>query len=114
VTQLITLQKLPRSNSGLLRRARREWAKQDSDRKAHLKHAYGLTLDQYDELFKAQQGACAICHQITKRLLFVDHDHKTGKARGLLCVNCNNGLGLLGDHVETVQRAANYLKQHGR
>ncbi len=78
---------------------------------------YGITLEQFDELFQAQDGVCAICGkpewvvQSGKlRELSVDHDHRTGKIRGLLCCNCNRALGLLNDDVDLFKRAINYLQ----
>ena len=57
---------------------------------------YGITIAEYDEMFKAQGGVCAICGKPEKsRRISVDHDHATGRARGLLCTNCNVTLGKL-------------------
>ena len=66
-------------------------------RNSRLKCEYGITLEDYNKLFDEQNGCCAICgkHQSEfKRPLSVDHDHNTGKVRGLLCTPCNNGLGV--------------------
>lgn len=66
-------------------------------RKYNLMHFFGLTLEQYDEMYKAQNGCCAICgrHQsIISRTLCVDHDHNTDKVRKLLCFKCNTDLGI--------------------
>ena len=72
----------------------------------------GLSLKQYEDLLKEQEGKCAICRRHpTRTRLAVDHCHKTGRVRGLLCNNCNTGLGLLGDQEESVERALSYLKQ---
>ncbi len=54
---------------------------------------YGITIDRYNEVFDKQNGVCAICKKPTKKKLFVDHDHQTGKVRGLLCSGCNMGIG---------------------
>lgn len=81
----------------------------------------GLTLQQYDELFDAQEGRCAICRRpedITGKSLSIDHDHSCcpgtkacGRCvRGLLCTNCNTGIGMLGDSTDTLLSAFNYLK----
>ena len=78
---------------------------------------YKITLDRYNEIFEEQKGCCAICkkHQIEfKRRLFVDHNHDTGKVRGLLCNKCNGGIGLLGDSINTVENALTYLKIHNK
>lgn len=63
--------------------------------KSALKCRYNITLDQYDEIFEQQNGVCAICGEPEiKKRLSVDHDHKTGKIRGLLCQRCNFNLGI--------------------
>ncbi len=62
----------------------------------------------WDRLFEVQHGKCAICNK-TKKLLHVDHCHETGKVRGLLCYNCNNGLGRFKDNIEFLKTAINYL-----
>lgn len=58
---------------------------------------YGLTIDEYDALFEAQGGLCAICGEpdVTGRRVAVDHDHVTGRVRGLLCGRCNMFVGLI-------------------
>ena len=62
---------------------------------------YNLTNEQYEEMFRAQNGLCAICGRAwEKRRLAVDHNHKTGKVRGLLCGSCNIRLG----YIEMVKR----------
>ncbi len=67
------------------------------NRMAHLRHCFGLTLEDYDKMSEEQNGVCAICDGINLdgRRLYVDHDHETGKVRGLLCLKCNNRLGVL-------------------
>ena len=96
----------------------REWRKQrtDSSRKYMLKAHYGLTPEQYDELYNAQAGKCKLCNKPPKggpnsQYLVVDHDHTTDKVRGLLCQSCNMAIGLLGDTYEDVQQALDYLKE---
>lgn len=84
-------------------------------RKHSLKTIYGITLEDYDNLYNNQEGKCAICsrHQTElKRPLSVDHCHKSGIIRGLLCDNCNMSLGLLKDNIETLQQAIKYLKEN--
>lgn len=83
-----------------------------------LKRTYGITLDQYDKMFKEQDGCCAICgnpetsvFKGTVRALGVDHNHKTGKVRGLLCTGCNIKLGILEDE-DFVNPAMDYLKEY--
>ena len=79
---------------------------------------YGITLEEYESLLDAQGGKCAICQSPhpggngrTNYSWPVDHDHATGKVRGLLCRNCNVGLGLLGDSETRVAAALTYLRQ---
>lgn len=75
-----------------------------------LKRVYGITEDDHDEMFIAQQGCCAICSARPDKLV-VDHCHKTGKVRGLLCKKCNMAIGKLGDTYESIMKVAKYLKQ---
>lgn len=70
---------------------------------------YGITLEQYTEIYNRQGGACAICRR-TGRLV-VDHDHKTKEVRGLLCHRCNVSIGSLGDTVAGLMRAVEYLEK---
>ena len=72
---------------------------------------YGITIEQYDEMLAAQEGACAICRGTESGAprWQVDHDHQTGTVRGLLCNSCNLALGLLKDSPEIVGAALNYL-----
>jgi hypothetical protein len=79
----------------------------------YLKRTYDISLKEYEQLFIKQHGVCAICHQPPteeKPFLVVDHDHKTEKVRGLLCNNCNVGIGNLRDSLIIVSAAARYLK----
>lgn len=74
---------------------------------------YGLTIEQYSVLLQKQNGVCAICGQTestkTKANLAVDHEHGTGKVRGLLCMMCNTGIGKFSTR-EILQRAISYLE----
>lgn len=84
-------------------------------RNRQLKVSYGITQDDYEKILKKQRGKCAICRltgsgQAGKNYLCVDHDHKTGKIRGLLCHKCNRGIGLLGDSIKNAVAALSYLK----
>ena len=84
-----------------------------------LRAAYGLTLEQVEAMIAAQNSACPIClEKITaqgkgKNCCAVDHDHDTGKVRGILCQSCNAALGSLGDDMATLKRAFDYLKNTG-
>ncbi len=72
-----------------------------------------MTFEEYKELKKRHGGKCGICRKPNKsnRELCIDHDHATGKVRGLLCSRCNLGIGLLGDTLQSVKDAAAYLKR---
>jgi hypothetical protein len=78
-----------------------------------LKWRYNLTPEQLIELHKQQNNLCKICGNPPKigRNLDVDHDHTTGKIRGLLCNNCNRGLGHLQDNITILQNAIEYLEK---
>ena len=81
-------------------------------RNSQLKRTFGITLDDYNKMFMDQNGCCKGCdrHQSEfKRALCVDHCHKTGKIRGLLCDDCNVGLGRLRDNPQTLINLAEYL-----
>ncbi len=78
---------------------------------AHLLRTYGLERQDYDAMLAAQANLCAICRTGSCKLV-VDHDHATGKVRGLLCGRCNAALGFFRDDSESCQRAAGYLIAH--
>lgn len=94
----------------------------ESHRKATHKHGlkkYGLTPETFAELWDSQYGLCKICGiPITKhgedaprnKLAMVDHCHTTGKVRGLLCLECNTGLGKFKDDIELMRTAIEYLE----
>ena len=70
---------------------------------------YGITLDEYETLLQSTNGECQVCNQI--RPLVLDHDHETGKVRGILCAKCNSALGLFGDSVANLKQAIAYLEE---
>ena len=80
-------------------------------RRRILKSRYGITPEGFDELFKKQNGRCAICKQQYHSTLHIDHDHKTKEIRGLLCNNCNRGLGHFKDSKENLEAAVTYLER---
>ena len=74
----------------------------------HLRRNYGITEADRDELIASQKGVCCIC--LAAPAVQVDHCHKTGRVRGVMCFNCNSGLGLLRDDPDAMYRAADYLE----
>lgn len=82
-------------------------------RSEHLKKKYKITKEEYNYLLTTQQEKCAICGKGINnsiRRLAVDHDHKSGAIRGLLCASCNIGLGCFKDKIKNLQEAIKYLK----
>jgi len=77
--------------------------------KDNLKRRYGMTVEEYIEVNNEQMSACKICRKNFPRL-HVDHDHETGKVRGLLCQNCNTALGKFKDDPQLLLNAINYLE----
>ncbi|MGI5256869.1 endonuclease VII domain-containing protein [Streptomyces angustmyceticus] len=77
-------------------------------RAGHLKRHYGLTVAERDAMIKEQSGVCPICLEPGPK--HVDHDHGTGKVRGVLCFNCNSALGKLRDDPDAMRRAIAYLE----
>lgn len=83
----------------------------------------GLTLDRYHSMAERQDFLCDMCHEeprprkSSKRVFFdnfvIDHNHSTGKVRGLICVDCNAALGMLRDSSLIAMKAADYLRKHG-
>jgi hypothetical protein len=92
---------------------RRREADPTYDVNVSLRRHYGITLADYDRMFAAQQGKCAICGTTKpggRGVRFsVDHDHDTGVVRGLLCNGCNVGIGALGEDIDRLMSAAAYL-----
>lgn len=85
-----------------------------------LKRIYGISLDDYEAMSNAQDGKCALCGHEARggrgivRRLYVDHCHTTGIVRGLLCINCNTGLGSFGESTLRLSQAIDYLKKHSQ
>lgn len=77
--------------------------------KNRLNWKYGITTNIYFNKLQIQNNKCAICLNEDIRRLSVDHDHKSGKIRGLLCIKCNSGLGLFKDDRRLISRALRYL-----
>lgn len=86
------------------------------NRRSRLKRFFGITLEQYDGMLAAQGRCCAACGSSDSGdrrfdTFAVDHDHDTGKVRGLLCANCNRALGLVKDDPDTLVALAAYVLQ---
>lgn len=88
----------------------RSEVQKEQSRKAGLKFRFGLTDEQYQARVLAQGGLCAICSRPPgKKNLSVDHNHTTGGLRGLLCSNCNTGIGMFHESPDALHRALTYL-----
>lgn len=81
-----------------------------AERERHLVRKYGITQADYEQMFKAQGGRCAVCRKPQSRSFDVDHDHTTGAVRGLLCTSCNRMIGHAGDSPAKLEAAAIYLR----
>jgi hypothetical protein len=91
----------------------------DAERARHLMREYGITLEQYEQRHRKQNGLCAICLQPetkerngVKYRLAVDHCHKTGKVRGLLCFKCNAAMGSFEKRNIDLYNVQSYLRGH--
>ena len=95
-------------------RSRARRAKETKPTEYYLKKNYGLTLSQYREMRDAQDGLCAICGKAdtSGKNLAVDHCHKTGRVRKLLCWVCNTTIGRYEDDPAILDKAAKYLRDH--
>ena len=78
----------------------------------HIKTKFGININQYQLMLQEQNNVCYICNTKDKSsLLAVDHCHTTNKVRGLLCRNCNAGLGRFLDRVDLLEKAIEYLRR---
>ena len=86
--------------------------KNKKDRKLH--YTYGIRIEEYNEMLSKQNGVCALCgnENSVNKEMNVDHNHTTGKIRGLLCHNCNIGLGAFGDNIDKLFLAIKYLREY--
>lgn len=98
------------------KKAARDWAIKNPDAilSTSFKHRYGITLPEYKALLASQDSACAICGSLQRGRyrLSVDHNHVTGKIRGLLCNPCNQAIGLFKEEKDTLESAIKYLEAH--
>lgn len=92
------------------KKAKRRRATAENTRKWHLSTIYGITVEQYTEMYENQAQECKICHA-WQPLLRIDHNHKTGKIRGLLCNECNIGLGVFEEDIDILKSAIKYLEE---
>lgn len=100
-------------------RGNRREAHRLAARKSHIKKTYGITYDEYLEMFAKQGGKCAICDsevlqhgEDRYKTGCIDHCHSTGKVRGILCWDCNVGLGKFKDSIESLRKAITYLEDN--
>ena len=105
-------------NREILNRKAKAWRDRNKEKiyKSYdIKKRYSLTSTEYDAIYKSQNGCCAICGCIAStyiRGLCVDHNHKTGKVRGLLCAPCKAGLGMIKENIATAIAMVEYIKKH--
>lgn len=108
-----------RGVQGICKKCKAEWMRidrikrPDAYKEADIRKSYGIDLDTYNKLAKFQGHVCAICGQkerMRNRNLHVDHNHRTGIVRGLLCGNCNVGIGNLREDVNLLKSAIKYLE----
>jgi hypothetical protein len=90
----------------------------ERQRATRLKAKYSMTIDEYDQMLESQNGRCAICRTTepggSGSRFAVDHNHQTGYVRGLLCSNCNRGIGFLKDSPIILSSALSYLLENDR
>ena len=103
----------PRSNTQYAKDRRK--IDVDYYRKSNLKRTYGITIDYFNHILRIQNGVCKICYgpPMGKGAYHVDHCHKTGKIRGLLCHKCNVALGMVGDNMDILRKLINYISTNG-
>jgi len=91
------------------------------NRTAQWKYRYGISLDEVQTKFESQGGRCACCEEEIphytefkgkNHLFHIDHNHDTGKIRGLLCTKCNTGLGLFNEDIDLIKSAIAYLEKY--
>ena len=114
VCQKLRCDRWKSANPGRVREVRRVWADKvnlpERERWQQIKKKYGLSLEQFNEMLAIQAGCCAICRDsFGEETPRVDHDHKTGMVRGLLCHPCNVAIGLFKESVPSLANAITYL-----
>lgn len=111
----ITLEKY--NNKPERKQAMKDYYQRNKDKAKNrmLIRNYGITLDEYNEMLENQNGQCYICgkhHSLQTKSLSVDHCHKTGNVRRLLCSNCNTSLGLLKEDIDRVKKMIRYIEEN--
>lgn len=98
------------ANPELYRERAKHWASKNPERRREnfLRWRYGITVEEYDAMFERQEGLCAIC-SVPRKRFHVDHDHETKRVRGLLCNNCNTGIGMFQDNPTLLRLASMYV-----
>ena len=103
------------------RAKQRDIHKKDPDlmRSRHFARTYGISIEEYNALFQSQKGLCLICERPESgyfrgepKRLAIDHCHETGKVRGLLCSNCNRGIGFFQEDKKRMLSAIQYLEKN--
>jgi hypothetical protein len=85
--------------------------KKEYHRKYVLFKTYGMTSQDLENLIKKQDNRCGICGKKSSKPLDIDHSHRTGKVRGLLCNGCNSGIGLFDDNIDSIKNAIDWIKK---
>lgn len=115
-TAIARVKRWQQENVDRLNSYRREYNAQPHRKRAlrdgYYRRTFGISADEFDKLLGKQGGGCAICGKRPERMesLHLDHDHVTGRVRGILCIGCNQGLGQFYDDPELLQRAVAYLR----
>ena len=105
-------------------RQKNRWESRSPKRRLeqHLKYKYGVTHGEFTDTWNSQDGKCAICsvalpdlmvYENRRRGYAIDHNHETGKFRGILCLKCNSLLGMAGDSARVLAKAIGYLEKNG-
>jgi hypothetical protein len=104
----------PERHNANRRRRRQDPVRKRRERDGHLRRTFGITIDEYEAMFDAQGGRCGICRREPHPTisLHVDHDHERGHLRGLICFDCNAGLGKFRDRRRLLAAALRYLDAH--
>ena len=90
-------------------------ATKEAHKKAAFKYSlnsYGISFKDYNEMYNSQKGCCYICGEKGKRRLSIDHNHRTGQVRKLLCNNCNTAIGHSREDIEILEKMIKYLREY--